>query len=90
MKKKELVVLEDRGDEMELDAPDGQEEEVGVVWDPTAVEATYHLAVSAEKSVPGKRKLVSLAKANELAKRLTSGTAHHVSEFNGGDILSLW
>lgn len=90
MKKKELVVLGDRGDQMELDAPEGQEEEVGVVWDRMAVEATYHLAVSVEKSVPGKRKLVNLAEANELAKRLTSGKGQRVPEFNGGDILSLW
>lgn len=90
MKKNELVVLEDRGDQMELDAPEGQEEEVGAVWDRTAVEATYHLAVSREKSVPGKRNLVSLADANELSKRITSGVGQHVPYFDGGDILSLW
>lgn len=88
--KKKALVLGDRGDQMELDAPEGQEEEVGVVWDCMAVEATYHLAVSVERSVPGKRKLVNLAEANELAKRLTSGKGQYVPEFNGGDILSLW
>lgn len=63
---------------------------VGANLDQVAVVATYNLAVSAGKSAPGKRKLVSLADANELAKRITGGTGCNAIPFNGGDILSLW
>lgn len=63
---------------------------VGAVLDQVAIVATYNLAVSVGKSTPGKRKLVSLADANELAKRITGGTGQSVGSFDGGDILSLW
>lgn len=66
--------------------------EIGAVLDQVAVVETYNLAVSAGEIAPGKRKLVSLADANELAKRITGGmgTGQSVVSFCGGDILGLW
>lgn len=92
-KKKQIALLEDRGDQMEVDgqeeAEEDHENDPVVGYDSTAVEDMYHFAVAAERSFSGKRKLVSLAEANELAKRITSGAGQAV-EFDGGDILSLW
>lgn len=90
--KQQIVLLEDRGDEMEVDGWEGAEEDENdhaAICDPTAVEDMYHFAVTVERSFPEKRKLVSLADANELAKRITRGT-DQIIEFDGGDILSLW
>lgn len=88
--KKQVVMLEDCGDKMELDGQEGADDDVVTEWDLTAVEDMYHFAVTAEKRFPEKRKLVSLADANQLAKRITSSVGQPIAEFDGGDILSLW
>lgn len=94
------TIIEDRGAKTEVDQDrmevDTETEKAPIVdhitweWDHSDAEDMYHAAVRAQEKYPGKRKLVSLADANELAKRITSGANNQPVEFDGGDILSLW
>lgn len=86
----QLTVLEDRGDGMELDGSDENDDGVTWEWDESSVVDTYHFAIAVERKFPAKRKLVSLAEANELAKRITRGGNSQDMVFSGGDILALW
>lgn len=95
---KKVTLIEDSakmeadGEGMEIDDEKEEEPEDGVTWesDLPSVGDMYLVAIEAEKKYPGKRKLVSLADANELAKRITNRASTQTVEFDGGDILSLW
>lgn len=83
---------------MDVDQMDEEEEpKDGVTWkvDTTDLVKTFELGVSYLEKYPGKRKLISLNDANELAKRVATMKTKKdeegdEDEFDGGDILSFW
>ncbi|RPB14615.1 ankyrin [Morchella conica CCBAS932] len=81
---------------MDINQMDEEEEpKDGVTWkvDTTDLVKTYELGVSYLEKYPGKRKLISLNDANELAKRVATMKTkknEEEDEFDGGDILSFW
>lgn len=86
---------QESGDMMDVDEEETEEEKpkdnVTHTIDWQDIKDTYRFAVKAVEKFPGKRKLVSLLDANELAKRITGKkNVVPITEFNGGDILCLW
>jgi hypothetical protein len=83
---------------MDVDQTDEEEEpKDGVTWkvDTEDLVKTYELGVSYLEKYPGKRKLISLNDANELAKRVATMKTNiqknkEEDEFDGGDIISFW